>query len=105
MNCNCYDDTKASVEEHMKAKLPEGAQGFELDLEGYVFGISDSGVTHRAAFPLNIRYMASKKAGGMKKVTQKTFMRASYCPFCGLSYESGKPAEPAAAQSAEPAPE
>jgi hypothetical protein len=85
--CDCYSTVKAKLAEHFQSKLPEGAIDFELELQGYVFGLSDDGVTHRAANNAVARYRAPKKAGGMKKVTQSTFVRATFCPFCGVKYE------------------
>lgn len=86
--CKCYETVKQKLSEHFQAQMPEGSRDFELSLEGYVFGISDEGVTHRSANNAVATYMAPKKAGGMKKVTQKTFVRATFCPFCGVDYET-----------------
>lgn len=90
--CNCYDEIKTKVVNFTKEKLPPGSEKFELDMGGYVFGVTDSGLTHRAAMPLTYTFMAPKKSGGMKKVTTKTFMRASYCPFCGKAYSESEAA-------------
>lgn len=91
--CNCYDEVKGKLLEHAKAKAPEGAHDFDIELGGYIFGVTDEGITHRSSNAVTFRYKAPKKAGGMKNVTDKTFVRATYCPYCGLSYQTGKPAE------------
>ncbi len=85
--CECYSTVKEKLSEHFQKQMPEGSKDFELTLQGYVFGISDDGVTHRSANNAVATYMAPKKAGGMKKVTQKTFVRATFCPFCGVKYD------------------
>lgn len=84
--CDCYSTVKEKLSEHFSGRLPDGAVDFELELQGYVFGLSDDGVTHRAANSAVARYRAPKKSGGMKKVTQSTFVRATFCPFCGVKY-------------------
>jgi len=85
--CECYSTVKEKLSEHFQKQMPEGSKDFQLELQGYVFGISDDGVTHRSANNAVAKYMAPNKNGGMKKVTQKTFVRATFCPFCGLKYE------------------
>lgn len=85
--CNCHSESQQRLFEHVKAQLPAGAAGLDVELQGYVFGMSDGGMTHRAACPVSIEYQAPKKAGGMKTVKQKTFLRATFCPFCGEKYE------------------
>lgn len=85
--CNCHCESQQRLLDHVKAQLPAGATGLEVELQGYVFGMSDDGMTHRAACPVSIEYQAPKKAGGMKTVKQKTFLRATFCPFCGEKYE------------------
>jgi len=93
MSCDCYGRVKENLSKHFQDKAPAGSANFEIEVEGYVFGISDEGVTHRAATNVKVRYQAPKKAGGVKKVTQSTFVRATFCPFCGLNYQSGQPAK------------
>lgn len=85
--CECYSTVKGKLTDHFQKQMPEGSKDFELSLEGYVFGITDDGVTHRSANNAVATYMAPKKAGGMKKVTKRTFVRATFCPFCGVKYD------------------
>lgn len=85
--CDCYSTVKEKLSEHFQKQLPEGSKEFELELEGYVFGLSDDGVTHRSANNAVARFLAPKKTGGMKKQVLKTFVRATFCPFCGVKYE------------------
>ncbi len=86
--CNCYDRIQKMLHERFKEMAPEGSERFEVELGGYVFGVTNEGqMTHRSSNEAIIHYMAPKKSGGMKKVTQKTFIRASFCPFCGKQYD------------------
>lgn len=85
--CNCHSESQQRLFDHVKGKLPAGATDLDVELQGYVFGIGDKGVAHRAACPVEIQYQAPKKSGGMKTVKQKSFLRASYCPFCGEAYD------------------
>ena len=88
--CNCYYESQKRLVEHVKAQLPPGSTGLDVELQGYVFGMGGDGLTHRAACPVAIEYQTPKKAGGMKTVKQKSFLRASFCPFCGESYDKAE---------------
>lgn len=96
MGCNCHSSTQERLRKHYAEKLPAGSTDLDVSLNGYVFGFSDDGMTHQAACPVEVEYQTPKKGKtpGMKRVKQKTFMRASFCPFCGLSYFKGSPAKP-----------
>lgn len=85
--CECYSTVKQKLVDHFSKDLPEGAKDFDIALEGYLFGFSDEGVTYRSSNGVKIQYQAPKKAGGLKTVTKKSFVRATYCPFCGVAYE------------------
>lgn len=85
--CNCHSESQQRLFDHAKARLPDGSIGLDVELQGYVFGMGDGGLSHRAACPVAIEYQAPKKAGGMKTVKQKSFLRATFCPFCGDKYE------------------
>ncbi len=86
--CNCHSESEQRLREHVQQQLPTGATGLSVELQGYVFSLGGSeGVNHRAACPVDIQYQAPKKSGGMKSVKQKSFLRASYCPFCGEKYD------------------
>ena len=87
MACECYTTVKEKLSTHLQSKLPKGATNFNFELEGYLFGFTDDGVTHRSSNSVKVRYQAPKKAGGMKWVRQSTFVRASFCPFCGVGYD------------------
>ena len=84
--CNCHAESEKRLREHVEKQLPAGATGLSVELQGYVFGMNDDGVSHRAACPVEIEYQAPKRAGGMKRMKQKTFLRATFCPFCGVKY-------------------
>lgn len=90
MTCNCHTEVKGKLFAHFSAKMPEGSEKLELELQGYMFGITDDGITHRATSPVKGSYMTPKKGGGMKRVAVNTFVRATYCPFCGVAYEPAK---------------
>ncbi|ASD17393.1 hypothetical protein AN466_23295 [Pseudomonas aeruginosa] len=86
--CNCHSESEQRLREHVQQQLPTGATDLTVELQGYVFGLGGSeGVSHRAACPVEIQFQAPKKSGGMKNVKQKSFLRASYCPFCGEKYD------------------
>lgn len=84
--CNCHSESEQRLREHAQKQLPAGATGLDVELQGYVFGIGDGEVSHRAACPVEIQYQAPKKSGGMKTVKQKTFLQATFCPSCGVKY-------------------
>jgi hypothetical protein len=88
MSCECYSDVKQKLHYHFQKDAPEGSTNFEISLGGYLFGFTDDGVTHRSSNDVKITYVAPKKGGGVKKVSKKSYVRASFCPFCGVSYEA-----------------
>lgn len=89
--CNCYFKMRDKLVEHFKKKAPDGATEPEVEIHGYMYGIDgDGGLLHRATNNVTVRFEAPRKAGGMKKVVDKTYLRATYCPFCGDSYEESE---------------
>lgn len=84
--CNCYDEMAKKIKTKVIADSPEGSDEFDIEIGGYLFGLSDEGLTHRSSNSLKISYITPKKSGGMKKVSKKSFIRATYCPFCGVQY-------------------
>jgi hypothetical protein len=84
--CNCYEAIKEKLVEQARSKAPAGAVDISVDFGGYVFGLIGNGVTHRSANEITVRYQAPKKAGGLKKVTNKFKLFASHCPYCGEKY-------------------
>lgn len=89
--CNCYDEIKAKVKDKIAADNPD-ASDIEIELNGYVFALGGHGVTHRSSNELKISFRAPKKNGGLKMVRQTSFVRASFCPFCGASYSAAESA-------------
>ncbi len=85
--CTCYNQNKQLLLDHYKDTLPAGSANLDVELQGYVFGMSNEGVSHRAACAVRIEYQAPRKDAGMKTVKQKSFLRATYCPFCGVNYD------------------
>jgi len=86
--CNCYDMIKTKLVDRIADAAPKGHGKIELEIKGYLFGISDEGVTHRSSNEVAYTYTAPTKAGGVKKVSKKTFVRATFCPFCGVNYDA-----------------
>jgi hypothetical protein len=85
--CNCYTEITETLLDHVRKNAPEGSEKFDVRLEGYLFGVKDDGgMTHRSSNNVKGSYMAPKKSGGMKRVPVNTFVRASFCPFCGVKY-------------------
>ena len=85
--CTCHSDSEQRLRETVESRLPAGSRNLTVELQGYVFGMSDERLTHRASCPVAIEYETPKKSGGMKTVKQKSFLRAAFCPFCGEKYE------------------
>ena len=88
--CNCYEETKKKLLDHLAAKMPAGSEKLEIEIQGYLFGITDSGISHRSSNAIKGSYMTPKKGGGMKRASINTFIRASFCPLCGESYEKAE---------------
>ncbi len=93
MTCDCYSTVKEKLTTHIAESAPAGHGPIDVQVKGYLFGLSDEGVTHRSSNEVAYSYTAPKKTGGEKRVSKKTFVRAVFCPFCGLNYQTGKPAE------------
>jgi hypothetical protein len=86
--CDCYSQVKQKLFDWAKKNQPEGSTEPEIELQGYLFAFGGAeGVTHRSSNSVRVQYQAPKRAGGMKKVVQNTFVRAGYCPFCGVKYD------------------
>lgn len=85
--CNCYDEMKGMLAKHYSAKAPDGHTDMGVSLGGYTYGLSGDNIIHVAALPVSVRYLAPRKSGGMKKVSQNTSAIASFCPFCGKRYK------------------
>lgn len=90
--CNCYDRITKLLEEKVKADAPPGSENFSIEIQGFLFGFREGGVTHRSSNAVKIAFTAPKKSGGTKLVRQNSFVRASFCPFCGESYEKAEAA-------------
>jgi hypothetical protein len=89
--CDCYGDMKNKLVEHLSAKMPEGSEKLDIEIQGYLFGVTvDNSITHRSSNAVKGSYMTPKKGGGMKRVSINTYIRASYCPFCGESYQKAE---------------
>lgn len=84
MNCECKKDFQQKIEDHVKKGLPEGYENYSANLEGYGLGITDDNCfVTRFMIQYSGKVMIPKKGGGLKSKSIKTFITASYCPFCG----------------------
>lgn len=90
MKCDCKKQLEQKVSEHIKESLPEGFTGFSASLEGYGLGINEetNSFTLRFTVPYTGHAMVTTKSGAQKKHRIKTFITASFCPFCGLKQEN-----------------
>ncbi|EPC02491.1 hypothetical protein L861_09070 [Litchfieldella anticariensis FP35 = DSM 16096] len=84
MQCQCSDTIKQKLTEKITTQLPEGHRDLEVEVGHYVFPFTKTGIDHRFAVPVKIRYQAPKKRGdGFANKKEDTSILASYCPFCG----------------------
>ena len=84
MQCKCSDTFKAKITEQVVAQLPEGHRNLEIEMGHYVFPFTETGLDHRFAVPVKVRYQAPKKRGdGFSNKKSDTHILAGYCPFCG----------------------
>jgi hypothetical protein len=81
--CNCRTELTAKLLENVKKQLPDST-GHEVEIGGYSFVFTDSGITGRDCLPVTIKHFVTAKKTGIQKLkTEKTNLLASYCPFCG----------------------
>lgn len=84
MNCECKKEWEAKIAEKLKAKLPEGYENFNAELKSYSLGFGeDNKLVSMVCIPYEGSVMVPKKSGGLKKQKIGTFLKASFCPFCG----------------------
>jgi hypothetical protein len=84
MNCECKKDYEAKISENLKGNLPEGSTEFTGELDCYGLGIDDhNNFVTALMIPFKGSVMVPKNSGGMKKQKVQTFLKASFCPFCG----------------------
>jgi hypothetical protein len=83
MNCDCKKDIEAKLKDLFAQKVPE-ATGHGVELQGFGFGLTDSGL-HIAQFTAARATALYQLKNGNKKVKTVTQnMHFSYCPFCGV---------------------
>nr|WP_067285789.1 hypothetical protein [Marinobacterium profundum] len=85
MNCECKTEFEAKLAERMKADLPEGHADYKAELDNYTLGISDAGLRLEMIIPYKGRVQVPKKAGGLKTQKIDTWIKAAFCPFCGVA--------------------
>lgn len=81
--CNCRTELTAKLLESVKKQRPDST-GHEVEIGGYAFTFTESGITGRDCLPVTIKHFVTIKKTGEKKLrTETTNLMASYCPFCG----------------------
>ena len=84
MQCKCSDTVKQKLIERITPQLPEGHRDLEVEVGHYVFLFTKSGLDHRFAVPVKVRYQAPKKrSDGFTNKKEDTHFLAAFCPFCG----------------------
>lgn len=92
MQCNCSDTFKKKITEMVIEQLPEGYRDLDIEMGNYVFPFTETGIDHRFAVPVKVRYQAPKKRGeGFSTKKNDTHILAGYCPFCGKPAVADKP--------------
>jgi hypothetical protein len=84
--CDCKRNIEARLLVRAKEMHPE-ALGHEVKLTGYAF-IFGKTVELKGAMPFEFRAEFPMKKGGLKCKVEKTSMMFTYCPFCGVKYDS-----------------
>lgn len=84
--CNCKQDIETRLTARVAEQKPQ-VQNIRVALGGYTFPISDTLglMPARPTLPIEVRFQAPKKAGGLKDVKESISMAANFCPFCGES--------------------
>jgi hypothetical protein len=83
--CDCAKTVEERAIEKIRAQLPEGSQGFSVELQGFAWLLGGS-VSMKNKLNLHIEYDAPKKKGGFTRKNQDMSMIGSYCMFCGEKY-------------------
>jgi hypothetical protein len=88
--CNCIQETKEKVVEHMKTRLPDGVIDgtFEASIAGQVFRFDGSNNTI-PAMTINAEFRQTKVNGEPMKSAKKISMPVfgTHCPFCGEAHK------------------
>lgn len=88
--CNCEKVFLDKISEHIKAKLPDGSERFDIAMPQYKFSLTNEGIKSLVVIDVKGEYYAPKKAGGFKRVKVDTFISCNYCPFCGVSLKDSE---------------
>ena len=82
--CNCRTRIEKLLTEHHAAQNP-GDKDHKACLTGYGVGITkDNSIVESMFMPVELQSTTTvKKTGVEKRVTAKTNMHFSHCPFCG----------------------
>lgn len=88
--CDCASSVESSAKEKIREKLPEGAQDFSVELQGFAWILGGT-VSTKNKLNLHIEYEVPKKKGGFTRKKQDISMVGSYCMFCGEKYDKDEP--------------
>jgi len=86
MTCNCKNDLEEKLLARFQDVSPE-AIGHELSLTGYAFILGDK-LEYKGCMKIEAVADFPLRKGGFKRKTQTQNMIFTFCPFCGVKYES-----------------
>lgn len=84
MACDCQTKVQAELLKHYKEAHPTGTNP-KLELGGYVY-LMGGKVESKASLPVTFSADFPIKSGGQKNKKSKSYVTATYCPFCGVQY-------------------
>ena len=86
MACSCKTEIEAKLLTRFQEVSPE-AVGHEVSLTGYAFILGDK-LEFKGCMKLEAVADFPLRKGGFKRKTQIQNMIFTFCPFCGVKYES-----------------
>lgn len=84
MNCNCQQELEAKLTANFAKVAPE-AKNHSAKLQGYGYGITDTGMVTRGWMQVHATADYTSKGGITRPRITKQNMIFSFCPFCGKS--------------------
>lgn len=85
--CNCRSEIEAKLLDRVKEQAPEASRAHKAELQGFVFGLTDKGITMRNGLTAAAEWEQRNKAGDFKLKKVKQSVRGTYCMFCGEKYD------------------
>lgn len=80
--CDCRKVYEEKLLLMFQKKHPD-ATDMKAEIGGYQFGYSNNELTMKPSMPVAVSMSIPKKSGGRTNKKHKTFIVASFCPFCG----------------------